>query len=75
MSNHSRITCAIALPVALGVAPLQAAGPPELLTEAEGVFMEYKPSEPALLIEPMRTLGAMDPADWAETTLGYEVKK
>ncbi len=42
---------------------------------AEGVFMEYKPSETALLIDLMRTLGAMDPADWAETTLAYEVKK
>jgi hypothetical protein len=42
---------------------------------AEGVFMEYKPSETALLIDLMRALGAMDPADWAETTLAYEVKK
>jgi hypothetical protein len=42
---------------------------------AEGVFMEYKPSETALLIDLMRALGAMDPADWAEATLAYEVKK
>jgi hypothetical protein len=42
---------------------------------AEGVFMEYKPSETALLVELMRELGALDPADWAETTLDYEVKK
>lgn len=42
---------------------------------AEGVFMEYKPSETALLVELMRALGALDPADWAETTLAYEVKK
>ena len=42
---------------------------------AEGVFMEYKPTETALLIDLMRALGAMDPADWAETTLAYEVKK
>lgn len=42
---------------------------------AEGVFMEYKPSETALLIDLMRILGAMDPADWAEATLAYEVKK
>jgi len=42
---------------------------------AEGVFMEYKPSETALLIDLMRALGAMDPADWAEATLPYEVRK
>jgi len=42
---------------------------------ADGVFMEYKPTETALLIDLMRALGAMDPADWAETTLAYEVKK
>jgi len=42
---------------------------------AEGVFMEYKPSETALLVELMRELGTLDPADWAETTLDYEVKK
>lgn len=42
---------------------------------AESVFMEYKPSETALLIDLMRALGALDPADWAETTLAYEVKK
>jgi len=42
---------------------------------AEGVFMEYKPSETALLIDLMRALGTMDPADWAETTLAYEVVK
>ena len=42
---------------------------------AEGVFMEYKPSETALLIELMRALGAFDPADWAETTMAYEVRK
>jgi len=42
---------------------------------AEGVFMEYKPSETALLIDLMRALGAMDPADWAEATLVYEVRK
>ena len=42
---------------------------------AEGVFMEYKPTETALLIDLMQTLGAMDPADWAETTLAYEVRK
>jgi hypothetical protein len=42
---------------------------------AEGVFMEYKPSETALMVELMRALGALDPADWAETTLAYEVRK
>jgi len=42
---------------------------------AEGVFMEYKPSETALLIDLMRALGTMDPADWAEATLPYEVRK
>jgi hypothetical protein len=42
---------------------------------AEGVFMEYKPSETALLVELMRVLGALDPADWAETTLAYEVRE
>jgi hypothetical protein len=42
---------------------------------AEGVFMEYKPSETALLVELMRELGALDPADWAEATLAYEVRK
>jgi hypothetical protein len=42
---------------------------------AEGVFMEYKPSETALLIDLMRALGVMDPADWAEATLPYEVRK
>ena len=42
---------------------------------AEGVFMEYKPSETALLVELMRALGALDPADWAEATLPYEVRK
>lgn len=42
---------------------------------AEGVFMEYKPSETALLVELMRALGALDPADWAETTVTYEVRK
>lgn len=42
---------------------------------AEGVFMEYKPSETALFIDLMRALGALDPADWNETTLGYEVVK
>jgi hypothetical protein len=42
---------------------------------AEGVFMEYKPSETAFLIDLMQTLGAMDPADWAEATLPYEVRK
>ena len=41
---------------------------------AEGVFMEYKPSETALLIDLMRVLGTMDPADWAEATLPYEVR-
>lgn len=42
---------------------------------AESVFREYKPSETALLLDLMRALGAMDPADWVETTLAYEVKK
>jgi len=42
---------------------------------AEGVFMEYKPSETALLVELMRELGALDPANWAEATLAYEVRK
>ena len=42
---------------------------------AEGVFMEYQPSETALLVELMRALGALDPAEWAEATLAYEVKK
>jgi len=42
---------------------------------AESVFMEYKPSDTAVLIDLMRALGALDPADWAETTLAYEVKK
>lgn len=42
---------------------------------AEGVFMEYKPAETALMVELMRALGALDPADWAEATLAYEVKK
>ena len=26
-------------------------------------------------VELMRALGALDPADWAETTLDYEVQK
>jgi len=37
--------------------------------------MEYQPSETALLVELMRALGALDPAEWAEATLAYEVKK
>ena len=37
--------------------------------------MKYKPSETALLVDLMRALGALDPADWNETTLGYEVLK
>lgn len=42
---------------------------------AESVFMEYKPAETALMVELMRALGALDPADWAEATLPYEVRK
>jgi hypothetical protein len=42
---------------------------------AEVVFMEDKPSESALLIDLMRALGTMDSAEWAETTLAYEVGK
>lgn len=42
---------------------------------AEGVFREYDPSQTALLVDLMRVLAALDPADWAEATAEYEVRK
>jgi hypothetical protein len=42
---------------------------------AEGVFREYDPSQTALLVDLMRVLAALDPADWAEDTAEYEVRK
>ena len=42
---------------------------------SEAVFKEYNPRDTALLLDLMRALAALDPADWAETTVTYEVKK
>lgn len=42
---------------------------------AEGVFKEYDPSKTALLLDLMRVLATLDPADWAEATAEYEVRK
>lgn len=42
---------------------------------AEAVFKEYEPSQTALLLDLMRALAALDPADWAEATAVYEVRK
>lgn len=41
----------------------------------EGVFKEYDPSQTALLLDLMRVLATLDPADWAEATAEYEVRK
>lgn len=40
-----------------------------------GVFKEFKPTETALLTDLLRALAMMDPADWAEATAVYEVRK
>ena len=42
---------------------------------SEAVFKEYNPKDTALLLDLMRALAALDPADWAETTVTYEVRK
>jgi hypothetical protein len=42
---------------------------------SEAVFKEYNPRDTALLLDLMRALAALDPADWAETTVTYEVRK
>jgi hypothetical protein len=40
-----------------------------------GVFKEFKPTETALLTDLLRVLAMLDPADWAEATAVYEVRK
>ncbi len=42
---------------------------------AEAVFKEYEPTQTALLMDLMRVLAALDPAEWAEATVEYEVRK
>jgi len=42
---------------------------------AGGVFKEFKPTETALLTDLLRVLAMLDPADWAEATAVYEVRK
>lgn len=42
---------------------------------SESIFKEYNAKQTALLIDLMRALAALDPADWAETTAVYEVRK
>ncbi len=42
---------------------------------AEAVFKEYDPSQTALLLDLMRVLATFDPADWAEATAEYEVRR
>lgn len=42
---------------------------------AEAVFREYSPAQTALLVDLMRVLAALDPADWSEATAEYEVRK
>lgn len=42
---------------------------------AEAVFQEYEPSQTALLVDLMRALAALDPADWAEATAEYSIRR
>ncbi|WP_447975033.1 DUF4384 domain-containing protein [Nitrospira sp. Kam-Ns4a] len=42
---------------------------------SEAVFKEYEPSQTALLLDLRRALALLDPADWAEATVEYEVRK
>ncbi len=40
-----------------------------------GVFQEFKPNETAFLTDLLRVLSLLDPAEWAEATAVYEVRK